>query len=259
MFTEPVLDLDTDMLAKLWESENTRKAEGNAALGVDGSDLRSTDLFCKLLEDEGIEIEYKDGRMDQSPPSPRTTRSCGTFCVSTTTSAFVRWRKRALRKNPLCCRPARQRWAGWRQGDLHLFIYFTLELARYDLRGRRMQLAQFQTWFPYPSSGQGAEWILSGAGRCVADRMPRAALFGRRAAGRGNSEIQEQRDLMSISPLISTKNRSTNPSLMIRARRKMEAKRGNGQAGTPDVAVTVPVVSSSRRLRHRASTVLAST
>ncbi len=67
MFTEPVLDLDADMLAKLWESENTRKAEGNAALGVDGSDLRSTDLFCKLLKDEGIEIEYKDGKKGPIP------------------------------------------------------------------------------------------------------------------------------------------------------------------------------------------------
>ncbi len=67
MFTDPVLELDTDMLAKLWESENTRKAEGNAALGVDGSDLRSTELFCKLLEDEGIEIEYKDGKKGPIP------------------------------------------------------------------------------------------------------------------------------------------------------------------------------------------------
>jgi hypothetical protein len=62
MFTEPVLDLDTAMLAQLWESENTRKAEGNALLGVDGAELRSAELFCGLLEAEGIEIEYKDGK-----------------------------------------------------------------------------------------------------------------------------------------------------------------------------------------------------
>jgi hypothetical protein len=67
MFSEPVLDLDTAMLAKLWESENTRKAEGNAALGVEGTDLRSTELFCKLLEYEGIEIEYKDGKNGPIP------------------------------------------------------------------------------------------------------------------------------------------------------------------------------------------------
>jgi DNA polymerase len=62
MFTDPVLELDTAMLADLWESENTRKAEGNALLGVDGSELRSAELFCGLLEAEGIEIEYKDGK-----------------------------------------------------------------------------------------------------------------------------------------------------------------------------------------------------
>jgi len=62
MFTDPVLDLDTAMLADLWESENTRKAEGNALLGVDGAELRSAELFCGLLEAEGIEIEYKDGK-----------------------------------------------------------------------------------------------------------------------------------------------------------------------------------------------------
>lgn len=67
MFSEPVLDLDTAMLAQLWESENTRKAEGNAALGVEGSALRSADLFCKLLEDEGVEIEYKDGTKGPIP------------------------------------------------------------------------------------------------------------------------------------------------------------------------------------------------
>jgi hypothetical protein len=67
MFTEPVLNLDTQILADLWQSENTRKIEGNAALGVEGSDLRSSELFCKLLEDEGIEIEYKDGKNGPIP------------------------------------------------------------------------------------------------------------------------------------------------------------------------------------------------
>jgi hypothetical protein len=67
MFTEPVLDLDTAMLAQLWESENTRKAEGNALLGVDGGELRSSDTFCALLEAEGIEIEYKDGKNGPIP------------------------------------------------------------------------------------------------------------------------------------------------------------------------------------------------
>jgi hypothetical protein len=67
MFVNPVLDLDTQMLADLWQSENTRKAEGNAMLGVEGGELRSTELFCKLLADEGIDIEYKDGKNGPIP------------------------------------------------------------------------------------------------------------------------------------------------------------------------------------------------
>ena len=67
MFTDPVLQLDTAMLAKLWESENTRKIEGNRLLGVEGGELRSTELFCKLLTEMGIEIEYKDGKNGPIP------------------------------------------------------------------------------------------------------------------------------------------------------------------------------------------------
>jgi hypothetical protein len=121
MFSEPVLDLDPAMLAKVWEDEAKRKADGNEALGVEGSELRSAERFCQLLE-----------RMDRLPPSPRTTPSCGISCVSTTTRAFVRWRKHASQKNPRFSKAAPRRWAGWRHGDLHLFIYFTLELERFD-------------------------------------------------------------------------------------------------------------------------------
>lgn len=67
MFTDPVLHLDTAMLANLWESESRRKIEGNALLGVEGGELRSTELFCKLLTDMGIDIEYKDGKNGPIP------------------------------------------------------------------------------------------------------------------------------------------------------------------------------------------------
>jgi hypothetical protein len=67
MFSQPVLELDTTMLAQLWESEAHRKANGVAALGIDAAELRSTDRFCELLEEEGIEIEYKDGKNDPIP------------------------------------------------------------------------------------------------------------------------------------------------------------------------------------------------
>lgn len=67
MFTEPVLELDTAMLAQLWESEAAKKINGAALLGVDGSELRSTELFCGLLTEMGIEIEYKDGKNGPIP------------------------------------------------------------------------------------------------------------------------------------------------------------------------------------------------
>jgi DNA polymerase len=62
MFTDPVLELDTAMLAQLWESEAHRKITGAASLGVNGEELRSAARFCDLLAEEGIEIEYKDGK-----------------------------------------------------------------------------------------------------------------------------------------------------------------------------------------------------
>lgn len=67
MFTDPVLQLDTAMLANLWESESRRKIEGNALLGVEGGELRSTELFCGLLTEMGIDIEYKDGKNGPIP------------------------------------------------------------------------------------------------------------------------------------------------------------------------------------------------
>ena len=67
MFTDPVLELDTAMLAKLWEVEETKKINGSAALGIDPSELRSADRFIELLEAEGIEIEYKDGKNGPIP------------------------------------------------------------------------------------------------------------------------------------------------------------------------------------------------
>jgi hypothetical protein len=67
MFTNPALELDTDMLAKLWESEALRKQNGNEALGVAASELNSAKRFTELLEAEGIEIEMKDGKNGPIP------------------------------------------------------------------------------------------------------------------------------------------------------------------------------------------------
>jgi hypothetical protein len=67
MFVDPVLELDSAMLAQLWESEAQRKINGTEALGISGEELRSADRFCQLLEDEGIEIEYKNGKNHPIP------------------------------------------------------------------------------------------------------------------------------------------------------------------------------------------------
>lgn len=67
MFTEPVLRGDVDVLAALWESEDRKKREAVASLGIDTAELRSTDKFVTLLEEQGIEIEYKEGKNGPIP------------------------------------------------------------------------------------------------------------------------------------------------------------------------------------------------
>lgn len=62
MFTDPVLRADVDMLAKLWESEETSKATRLADLGVTEADLQSAERFAQLLRDCGVEPEMKDGK-----------------------------------------------------------------------------------------------------------------------------------------------------------------------------------------------------
>lgn len=72
MFTQPMLEGDTQMLAQLWEAEELRKADQLRDLGYDLStdegrrhaeaQLQSTDRFAELLRAEGIEPETKDGK-----------------------------------------------------------------------------------------------------------------------------------------------------------------------------------------------------
>lgn len=72
MFVDPVMGADLDLLAKLWESENTKKAERLATLDVKPSELQSADKFKTLLETEGIEIEYKNGKNGPIPAFAKT-------------------------------------------------------------------------------------------------------------------------------------------------------------------------------------------
>jgi DNA polymerase len=59
MFTDPVLELDTAMLAELWREEATKKINGVEALGITKEQLSSGDKFAELLMAEGVEIETK--------------------------------------------------------------------------------------------------------------------------------------------------------------------------------------------------------
>ena len=62
MFTEPSLEADVDMLARVWEKEEIEKAGRLAELNVDASELQSAEKFAALLRAEGIEPETKNGK-----------------------------------------------------------------------------------------------------------------------------------------------------------------------------------------------------
>lgn len=63
MFTKPVLRADIDLLAKVWQDENTRKQQRMAELNVNEADLQSAEKFAALLRQEGVEPEMKLGKM----------------------------------------------------------------------------------------------------------------------------------------------------------------------------------------------------
>ena len=62
MFVNPVLRADTEMLARIWEREEHGKAARLKELGVEATDLASSEKFAVLLRAEGIEPETKDGK-----------------------------------------------------------------------------------------------------------------------------------------------------------------------------------------------------
>ena len=72
MFTEPVLRADVELLGKVWTDEQMRKAERLAALNVSAKDLGSNDVFAGLLQAEGVEIAYKQGKNGLIPAFAKT-------------------------------------------------------------------------------------------------------------------------------------------------------------------------------------------
>jgi len=67
MFVDPVLRADTEMLADLWEAEARAKKSRMHSLGIVEADVQSADKFKALLEAEGVEIEYKQGKNELIP------------------------------------------------------------------------------------------------------------------------------------------------------------------------------------------------
>jgi hypothetical protein len=67
MFTEPALQGDVPLLNEIVAEEVERKQALLDELGVTAADLQSADKFVALLEAEGVEIEYKDGKKGPIP------------------------------------------------------------------------------------------------------------------------------------------------------------------------------------------------
>ena len=73
MFSEPVLELDINLLGEIWKQERAKTKENLetlAAAGVTLSDLRSDKKFKALLEAAGVEIEYKYSKTNKSKLIP---------------------------------------------------------------------------------------------------------------------------------------------------------------------------------------------
>ena len=67
MFTEPCLLGDADKFAELRDTEFLRKNERLYELDVGESDLQSAAKFVAILEREGVEVEYKEGKNGPIP------------------------------------------------------------------------------------------------------------------------------------------------------------------------------------------------
>jgi DNA polymerase len=67
MFTEPCLEGDIDKLGEIWTKENNRKNGCLSALGVCKKAINSNQTFIELLEAEGVDVAYKDGKNGKIP------------------------------------------------------------------------------------------------------------------------------------------------------------------------------------------------
>jgi DNA polymerase len=65
MFTEPQVVADVEGLARVWETERDCKQDLLSVLNVTPEQLQSADKFTALLEAEGVEVVYKQGKNDR--------------------------------------------------------------------------------------------------------------------------------------------------------------------------------------------------
>lgn len=72
MFTEPVLRGDVDLLGKVWIDEAQRKQQRMDDLGITEELLQSAPKFTELLQAEGIDIQYKEGKNGPIPAFAKT-------------------------------------------------------------------------------------------------------------------------------------------------------------------------------------------
>ena len=67
MFTEPCLEGDLQKLGEIWMEESKRKHDVLAMLGESAKDINSNETFMGMLQAEGVEIVYKQGKRQKIP------------------------------------------------------------------------------------------------------------------------------------------------------------------------------------------------
>lgn len=80
MFTEPVLVGDTAALSELLRLEQQRKADALAALGVTAKQLNSDGQLIAILNQLGVDVEYKEGKNGPIPAFAKTDQFMRDLC-----------------------------------------------------------------------------------------------------------------------------------------------------------------------------------
>ena len=72
MFTEPVLQADSALLAELAQREDTSKHDALVRLDISAADLHSSAAFVQLLAAEGVKVAVKNGKNGAIPALAKT-------------------------------------------------------------------------------------------------------------------------------------------------------------------------------------------